>query len=128
MTFSQFRANSAPLFARLKILTIFDLVKMQNVLFVHQVLNNKVPDEVRNYFWFTLKIHEYNTRESKAGCLKIPNVKSSSYGINSLSYQSLYTWNSISRHFIDSVESQLMNCKYSTFKRLLTEHFLNLYN
>ena len=128
MTFSQFRAHSAPLFSRLNILTIFDLVKMQNVLFFHRVLNYKVPDGVRNYFQFTLKSHEHNTRESRAGCLEIPNVNSSSYGINSLSYQSISTWNSISRSYVDSIESQLINCKYSVLKHLLKQHFLNQYN
>ena len=128
MTFSQFRAHSAPLFSRLNILTIFDLVKMQNVLFVHRVLNYKVPDEVGNYFQFTLKSHEHNTRESRAGCLEIPNVNSSSYGIKSLSYQSISTWNWISRSYVDSIESQLINCKYSALKHLLKQHFLSQYN
>ena len=128
MTFSEFRAHSAPLFARLKILSIFDLVKVLNILFVHQVLNKKVPDEVSNYFQFTMKKHAHNTRESFAGCLEIPNVNTSSYGISSLRYQSISAWNYISRSCVDSIETQLINRRHSSVKRLITNHFLSLYN
>ena len=74
ISFSQFRAHSAPLFANLKILTIFDLVKVLNILFVHDVLNKIVPDEVLECFKFTVKNHDHYTRETLAGCLEIPNV------------------------------------------------------
>ena len=127
MTFSPFRAHSSPLFARLKILTIFDLVKVLNTLFIHKVLNDNVPDEVRNYFKFSVKKHEHNTRESEAGCLEIPNVNTNSYGINSLSFQSISTWNSLSRIYGNSVDTQLAKRKHIELKRLVTNHFFNLY-
>ena len=128
LTFSAFRAHSSPLFARLKILIIFDLVKVLNTLFVHKVLNGNVPDEVRNYYKFTIKKHEHNTRESKAGCLEIPNVNTNSYGINSLSYQSISTWNSLSKIYANSVDTQFAKRKYSELKRLIITHFSNLYS
>ena len=128
MTFSPFRAHSSPLFARLKILKIFDLVKVLNILFVHQVLNDNVPDEVRSYFQFTIKKHEYYTRECESGCLIIPNVKTNSYDINSLSYQSISTWNSLSRIYVNSIDTQFAKRKYSDLKKLVISHFSNLYN
>ena len=126
LTFSPIRAHSSPLFARLKILTIFDLVKVLNILFVHKFLNDNVPDEVRNYFKFKIKKHEHNTRESEARYLEIPNVNTSSYGINSLGYQSISTWNSLSRIY-SSVDNQFAKRKHSELKRLVVTHFSNLY-
>ena len=123
MTFSPFRTHSSPLFARLKILTIFDLVKTLNVLFIHRVLNNNVPYEVRDNFKFTIKHHAHNTRESTAGCLEIPNVNTNSFGIFSLSYQSISTWNSLSRIYVNSTDTQFANRKYSDLKRLIIAHY-----
>ena len=127
ITFSPFRAHSAPLFARLKILKIFDLVKVLNILFVHKVLNKDAPDEVCKYFNFKMKNHEHMTRGMNAGCLEVPNVNTNSYGISSLSFQSISNWNCISRTHVDCVEAQLAKLKKSVLKHLLIKHYSSLY-
>ena len=128
ITFSPFRAHSAPLFSELKILTIFDLVKILNVLFVHKVLNKDVPDEVHNYFKFKMNNHEHKTRGWEAGCLEIPNVHTNSYGISSLSYQCIINWNAISRTYVNSVEGRLVKLNRTALKQLLTKHYSSQYH
>ena len=128
MSFSQFRAHSAPLFADLKLLTIFDLVKVLNILFVHDVLNKNVPDEVLECFNFTAKMHDHYTRENVAGCLEIPNVNTNSYGISSLSFQSISNWNSISRVFVDPTDKKLVTWKRHVLKRSIINHYSSFYH
>ena len=99
-----------------------------NILFVHDVLNKIVPDEVLECFKFTVKNHDHYTRETLAGCLEVPNVKTNSYGISSLSYQAISTWNSLSRILVDSADSQLAIRKHHVLKRLIINHYSSSYH
>ena len=82
----------------------------------------------RDHFKFTMKKHVHSTRESEAGCLEIPNVNTNSYGINSLSYQAITTWNSLSRIFVKTGDTQFSKRKYSDLKQLVTTHFSKFYD
>jgi hypothetical protein len=46
MSYASFRSPSKPLFFQLRILNIFDLVKLLNMLFIHQSLNFEVPPHI----------------------------------------------------------------------------------
>ena len=67
------------------------------------------------------------TRGVEAGCLEVPNVNTNSYGISSLSFQSISTCNTISRTHVDSVEAQLAKLSPSALKQLLIKHYSSLY-
>jgi hypothetical protein len=82
ISFSNPRSPSSPLFARLKILQIFDLVKVLNVLFVYQFLNAKLPTDLRNTFSFTKIDHFYSTRSKALGILKIPKVNTKLHAVS----------------------------------------------
>ena len=49
ITFSDFRASTNPLFKKLGILKISDNITLQNCLFVHDALNNKLPSNFKNF-------------------------------------------------------------------------------
>ena len=59
--FADFNAHSDPLFKDLRILKIHDNVKVQNCLFVHDSLNNKLPDCFKNYFTMLSDLHDTKT-------------------------------------------------------------------
>jgi len=95
MTFSEFHAPSSPLFFELKILKVFDLVEVLNILFIHQYLNSVLPVDTTNTFSFHNQAHLYGTRVREMGLLSLPSVKSKFYGLNSLLKRSISQWNSL---------------------------------
>ena len=68
ITFSDFRANTSPLFKELKILKLNDHIILENCLFVYDSLKKKIPRCFKNYF---TKLEDVNpnisTRNSKSG-------------------------------------------------------------
>jgi hypothetical protein len=124
ITFSSPMAPSKSIPYGLKILSIFDLVKTLNSLFVHQALNSNLPHFVHSSFNFSKISHNFNTRERSIGILKQNKVNTSSFGLYSLSFQSISCWNQIQRHFYDF---DLASCPYLTLKHLLTEYYLSQY-
>ena len=97
ISFSPPRSPSAPLFKRFEILTIFDLVKTLNILFVHQHLNFQLPPDLCNTIHFNKIDHSYPTRSQNLGLLKCPEVNTVWYGQKSLYIQSITQWNHIKR-------------------------------
>ena len=124
ITFSPSQSPSLPLFAELKILTIFDLVKYLNTLFVHQALNTKLPPQVCNTFNFTKPIHNLNTRGSSIGLLTQANVNTIHFGIWSLKFQCVKNWNFFQNHF-KSID--LASVSPQKLKTLLYEYLINSY-
>ena len=62
ITFSDFRADSNPLYADLNILKIADHITLQNCLFVHDALNKVSPICFHDYFSLTKTIHSLSTK------------------------------------------------------------------
>ena len=62
ITNSSWRAHTAPIFNKLKVLTLFDINKLQTVCFMFKVFNQQLP----NYFndLPNSDIHNYNTRQA----------------------------------------------------------------
>ena len=93
LKFAEFNAHSDPLFKDLKVLKLLDNVKLQNVLFVHDYLNNKLPDCFDNYFTILSDLHDKKTKACELGCLisLISNTKK--YGIKSFTHKCIDIWN-----------------------------------
>ena len=50
ITFFDYRASTNSLFKKLGILKISDYITLQNCLFIHDTLNNKIPRNFKNFF------------------------------------------------------------------------------
>ena len=124
INFENFRANTNPLYKSNKILKIEDLVKHQNVLHVHDYLNNNLPECFQDYF-FKLNYIYFNTqtRNSNLGCLFTPSKKSTTYGLQSITQQCIYNWNKISK----LLNTDLLTLSRSTLKFRLKQFFINQY-
>ena len=48
-----------------------DIMKISNIIFVHNVLNNKAPAVFQNYFKFN-PLHEYNTIRNPNSLYSVP--------------------------------------------------------
>ena len=69
ITFSDFNANSNPLYTNLNILKLRDEIVLQNCLFVHDSLSNTAPKCFYEYFTHTREMDALNTRHATLGCL-----------------------------------------------------------
>jgi hypothetical protein len=99
MTFSDFHAHSKPLFYQLRFLNISDLVKFCNLLLTHQSLNGKCPSDITNILNQNYYNGSHNTRCRTFRLLTKLNCKTTKYGLNSVSFQSILHWNELQSHF-----------------------------
>ena len=94
MTFSEPRSPSAPIFSELGILKFFDEVEVLNILLVHQHLNRNLPVDTLETLKFNKICHSVGTRGNALGLLNLPNARTKSFGLNSLTRLSIQQWNS----------------------------------
>ena len=85
--------HSSPLFKHLKILTIFDIFKLEIIKFVYDSLNNNNPNQFINYY--TYPPNQYNTSSNRQNNLNIPQVRTTTYGLRSIKYSGAIIWNDI---------------------------------
>ena len=82
ITFSSPRTPSNPIFSDLGILKLFNLVEVLNILFVHQLFNVNLPEDLLDTFDFSKISHSFNTRGSCLGLLKISSVNTKTYSLH----------------------------------------------
>lgn len=124
INFAPHRSPSRHLFGKLKILTIFDSVKLFNMLFIHRSINLKVPSHISSYFNFNKVNHEYDTRGKTIGFLSQVNANTNTFGIFSVKFQAISTWNYFQQHF-SALELSLIS--YRKLKFLITDYYLLSY-
>jgi len=123
MFFAPHRSASSPIFVSFSILKIFDLVKVLNILFVHQYLNSALPDYTLNTFNFRTSEHIYGTRGRILNLLAQPNVNTISFGLYSLSKCAISQWNSFQNL---NTHTELSTLFYSKLKSMITDHLAKL--
>jgi len=124
ISFNDFCTPSSPLFKSFKILKIFDLVKVLNIMFVHQFLNSNLPADLLDYFKFNKLNHPYKTRGTGLGLLTLPNSNTTRYGLHSLSKTTISEWNSLQQLY-PQLSLSLMSLK--ALKSLSVRHYLSIY-
>ena len=124
MNFKDINATSNPLFKDNNILKLDDLVKVKNVIFIHDFVNKSLPLCFQNDF---LKLEDayssVRTRNARLGCLFVPGRKSAKYGLFSITHQCILTWNKFSKLF----NCNLALVPRTKLKTRLEKHILQLY-
>ena len=92
ITNSSWLAHTAPLFKRLKLLTIFDINKLQTACFVFKSVNSDIPSYFVNMFVSNSNIHQYNTRQVDKLHLRFSRTKTRQ---NSVAIYGVKIWNDI---------------------------------
>ena len=95
MHFQNNRFKPSILYYLSKILTLPDLVKFKNCIFVWENLQNLSPNNFRLYFKLAYEIHNYTLRSVSSNKLAVPMKQTFQYGLYSITYQSIYFWNSL---------------------------------
>lgn len=123
INFKEFDADCNPLYKDMKILKLMDFIALQNCLFVHDFFDNRLPACFDNYFKRIRDIHSYPTLNSELGCLSIPIVSTTRYGLNSITYRCVDIWNRFSRHF----KQDMSTLPKHTIKKEIHLSYLNSY-
>lgn len=91
-TNSNFRAPSSPLFAKLKISTIFDINILQISIFIYKVTHQShvLPNQFQQYFRANSSFHSHATRQ--AGHLHRPRCNTTR-GQYTIKYRGILLWN-----------------------------------
>ena len=93
ITFSEFRAHSAPLLKDLNILTINDLFQVQISSLMWDLDHDILPKSLASYFIRRKHVHHHETRHAIADKLCINKTNTLKYGITSFQVQGSQTLN-----------------------------------
>ena len=85
--FSDFNAPSKPLFHRMGILQLNDVVTLENFLFAKSFVSQNLPVPLQQMFSLVRDGHEYHTRSALKNHFTVPNITTTKYGLNSINYQ-----------------------------------------
>ena len=127
INFSDFDAPSTPLYYKSNIIKLSDHVRLQNFLHVHRDLKeNSLPPSLRNSFNIINDNHQYpNTRLTSNFKLVLPKVRTTNYGINSITYGSVCDWKLFTN--LDTSKKFHEASKFIC-KKILMKHFMDTYN
>ena len=109
---SPYNCPSIPLFKKMNILPISELISMNSLIFMYKYKSGILPKIFENMFTLNSTIHNYNTRQSIL--FHQPKV-SSSMALNSFRVKYIKLWNSLDQSIQQS--STLSKFKFS-LKRL----------
>ena len=118
------RSETTKLYADNKILKLEDFIKLSHCLFIHDYLNDMLPKCFEDYYQRLNSMYFERTKNAKLGCLFVPFKKSTKYGLNSITLQSILTWNSICR----ILKTDLSKKSRYELKSHLTTYFLGQYD
>ena len=113
-----------PLYAQTRILKLKDYIKLQNCLLIHQYLNDRLPECFNGYYHQLHSTYLLETRNSKLGCLFQPRKNTTAYGLNSISHQSIITWNQMTKMY----KTDLSTLSLHELKNKLTDTFMTQYD
>ena len=91
MNFAPYNSHTNTLFYRNQILKLEEIIKIEQLKLAFQFKKNALPIDLLDIFQCNENI--YNTRNMMHGGLKVPKIKTVSYGDRSLRYNVPTLWN-----------------------------------
>ena len=98
MSFKPKNEPTNPLFRNLKIVKFKDILAYNNCIFVHDQLNENLPESFSNFFMTAPAQHNYNTRCSRNNSITKSITNSVTYGLNYVKHRAASDWNAILKH------------------------------
>ena len=98
MSFEPKNEPTNPLFRNLKIVKFKDILAYNNCIFVHDQLNENLPESFSNFFMTAPAQHNYNTRGSRNNSITKSITNSVTYGLNYVRHRAASDWNAIIKH------------------------------
>ena len=129
LNFADYRAPTSELYKKSGILKFEDSIKIDNFLYVHNSLNNRLPSCLNKQFKYMKIQTEQNTRNAKLlntkeSLIELPKSRTTYYGIQSITDQSARIWNymQITQASLNLHQSSRNVCK-EKIKNLLVETY-----
>ena len=118
ITFSEYNCHSSPLFQKLKVLKVSDLVYLYCALFMYDYYSNRLPLIFNDFFKSINKVHQYQTRLANKISYYLPKARTN-YGKFNIRFFGAKVWNSIE----DSLKSESRTCFKNVIKDLLISNY-----
>ena len=118
ITFSHFQSHTSPIFKKLDLLKLSDIVKLHTILFMHQCYNDRLPKAFNDFFSLVKHKHRYNTRLASKIIYTLPLIRTN-HGLHSLRFYGPKLWN--------SVDEELKTLSISSIKSKLQLRFISEY-
>lgn len=119
MTFSIFHEHSNPLFIKLGILKLHDLIFYHNAMFMYDFHNDSLPETFNTFFLPVNQRHNYNTRLASRLSYSLPHIRTN-YGKFNIRYSGVKVWNEI--------DDETKKLKPACFKKKLKKYLLEKYS
>ena len=114
--------HTPPLFHKLKILTIYEIFKLQLGLLVFESINNIGPSNNLIKFTRVSEIYNHETRYAYHGNFYINSVRTIRYGLKGLKIEGAKLWATIPN---DIKKSQTKKAFKSCFKKHMIKSYVN---
>ena len=118
MDFSKYDDHSNPLFKKLKIIKLYDLITIHVACFMYKYYNNLLPPVFEGFFIEVNTVHNYNTRLSSKKSYYLPKARTN-YGLFNIRFLGTKTWNSI--------EETVKSFSFYKFEKKLRDDYLDQY-
>ena len=118
ITFSHFQSHTSPIFKKLNLLKLSDIVKLHTILFMHQYYNDRLPKAFNDFFSLVKHKHRYNTRHASKITYTLPLIRTN-HGLHSLRFYGPKLWN--------SVDEELKTLSVASIKSKLQLRFISEY-
>ena len=118
ITFSDWDAQSSPIFSQLGLIKFMVLVTMQTAVFMFHYYHSMLPKAfVNNYFIFISSTHNFNTKLASKSTYYIDQVRTN-YGKFNLQFACASIWNNL--------DGEIKSLSLRLFKQNLTKQVLML--
>jgi len=118
MMFSIFDEHTSPLFKKLNIIKLYDLVSYHIAVFMYRFKNSLLPPVFDTFFSKMNDIHQYNTRSAAKQSYYLPRVRTN-YAKFSIRFQGPKIWNLI--------DDDIKSVSFAQFKSNLKHSYLLYY-
>ena len=116
INFAKFDEHSTPLFAKLKIIKLHDIILLYTACFMYRYSNCNLPNAFDIFFTAINTRHNFSTRLTSKFTFAFPKIRTN-YGKFNIRYFNPKIWNEI--------EEQLKTLSFRCFKPEIKEHFLD---
>ena len=124
INFANPRDSPSHYFKTSEILKIHDWIRLQNFLLAYDKFNNNLPTDLLNKFDLISHTHFHQTRISSHFNVILPKIRTTTYGLKSITFQSSAEWNFFMNLFN---MHELHNKSRSRCKSMIKKYFIESY-
>ena len=93
---SLFQSHTSPIFKKLNLSKLKDIVELYTIVFMHQYYNNLLPKAFNEFFSLVKHRHQYNTRLATKTTYYLPLIRTN-FGMHNIRFYGPKFWNSIDK-------------------------------